>query len=472
MLFWTMTGTSRVTVDDASYEVPAGSSVRIPAGRRVGMATKAGTVAFPILLPRTDPATEPTVVMQAVVPPEWDDGLVLEFAWNLGYLRGDASATSSLGGPVPPAASTVPPLPRSAESFDVAQAILRDPGSRRTPAEYADSAAISVRTMQRRFAHETGLSFTQWRTRARIAAAIGHLEAGRAIGWVADEVGFSTVSGFTKAFTTQMGVSPRRYRAAPTPSGELPSASAVPAGSTWPRINGAHVAVWMYRGRGTARIGERVVPLDEGQAIILPAGIRNTVDVDEGSLLLPVGFRSPQDVSTTGGLVRFTRADEPYLLHRFVSTYTTLRPRMFDSTSLFDWMASKLDTGAPTTSVAARLAATVARNPADARTLTEWASTLGVDAHQLRREFRAETGSTYPGRRSLSRMTYARNQLHLGVAPSVVARRVGYAHMPAFTRAFTTAHGMSPSQFERLRHVHGNTQPSMYFHAHAAKPPS
>nr|WP_240931276.1 AraC family transcriptional regulator [Rhodococcus sp. B10] len=452
-----MTGTARVTVDDTSYDVPAGTSVRIPAGRRVSMNTAAGTVAFPILLPRADPATEPTVVTQAVVPPEWDDGLVHEFALNLRYLRGDASARSNLAGSVPPGTSTLPPLPRSAESFDVAQAILRDPGSRRSPAEFADFAGISVRTMQRRFAHETGLSFTQWRTRARIAAAIGHLADGRSVGWIANEVGFSTVSGFTTAFTAHMGVSPRRYRAAPIPNVELLSAPTLPAGSTWPRVNGAHVAVWMYRGCGTARIGERVVPLDEGQAVILPAGVRNTIDVDEGSLLLPVGFRSPQDVSTTGGHVHFTRADEPYLLHRVVSTYTTLRPRVFDSASLFDWMASTSDTGAPTTSLAARLAATIARHPADTRTLAEWASTLGVDERRLRTEFRTETGSTYPRWRALSRMTHARNQLHLGVAPSVVARRLGYAHMSAFTRAFTTAHGISPRDFGRLRHVHRNT---------------
>lgn len=450
MLFWTMTGSSRVTVDDTTYDVHAGSSLRIPAGRRVAIETSAGTVAFPILLPRVDPADEQTVVTQAVVPPEWDDGLVHEFAWNLGYLRGNSPGPKVVhqsGN----AASTRPPLPSSVEMFDVAQAILRDPGAETSPAQHANSAGLSVRTMQRRFVAETGLTFTQWRIRARITASIDYLADGRRIGWVANRVGFDTTSGFTRAFTAAMGVSPRRYRAASIPESELLSAPDIPAGSTWARVNGAHVAVWMYRGRGTVRIGDHLQGLSEGEAIILPAGIRNSIDVDEGSLLLPLGFRSPHDLPTTGGRVRFTRADEPYLLHRFVSTYTTLRPRIFDSSSLFDWIAASTESVVAQSSVASRLAATVARNPADSRTLAQWAAALGVDEAGLRRDFRTETGGAYPQWRALSRMTHARNLLHLGVAPSVVARRVGYAHVPAFSRAFLNAHGIRPGSFAHVR---------------------
>lgn len=444
MLIWTMTGSARITVDDADYDVPAGHSVRVPAARRVEMRTTAGTVTFPILLPRSGPGEASTVTF-SVVPPEWDDGLVHEFVWNLGYLRGspelprrllDTSGTESMS----------PPVPHTPALFEVAHIILRAPAADRSTSDLAAEVGISTRTLQRRFVEETGYTLTRWRIRARIAASIELLATGRDIGWVANEVGFLTASGFIRAFTAQHGTSPRRYRPPESSAPDWATPPAIPAAATWPRVNGAHVAVWMYRGRGCAKIGEHRLDLDEGDAVILPAGIQNSITLDEGSLLIPLGFRPPHIASFEDPKpVRFTRMDEQYLLHRVVSTYTPLRPHTFDRTEVFDSIA------APTASdmsgsLVSQLAARVARNPSDTRTLTDWAELLGADATTLRREFRTKTGSTFPQWRAMSRMTQARNQLQLGVAPTVVARRLGYSHLPAFSRAFTTAHGISPQQ--------------------------
>jgi AraC-like DNA-binding protein len=203
-------------------------------------------------------------------------------------------------------------------------------------------------------------------------------------------------------------------------------------------------------------VADRSWELRTGEAMILPAGVLNTVTVPTGSLLLPLGFRSSNGSTVSADAletVQFSPDDELALLHTFVAAYTPLRPRGHDSATAFDIIATgplaqSVSNGSATDSIATRLAATIAARPADPRTLDEWAQEFGTDAARLRREFRIETGTTYPQWRSLSRMTQARTQLQLGVAPGTVSRNLGYAHLPAFSRAFRTAHGISPQRFQ------------------------
>lgn len=58
-------------------------------------------------------------------------------------------------------------------------------------AAFAALERVSVTTLQRQFRDETGMTFSEWRTRARIAAAEGHLADGRNIGWTGRRVGYA-----------------------------------------------------------------------------------------------------------------------------------------------------------------------------------------------------------------------------------------------------------------------------------------
>jgi len=482
LLFWVLAGSGRVRTGSTVYEVPAGELLWIPAGVRYSMETDSDSVAFPILLPPSNGVSAgPATVTRLRVPPGWEDRLIHEFVHNLGYLRGDAAHPSSLFEMITRAddgATSLPQLPQSREAFEIAHALLRTPGTDDTEAQFAKRAGISIRTLQRYFVEETGLTFTRWRLRARIAASLEYLKQDREIGWIANEVGFETGSGFTRAFRSQMGESPSDYRrralSGPTDRsvdtdndqalvrmlaetrqpGE--TAPPIPANATWPRVNGAHVAVWVYRGQARVDVADRSWELRTGEAMILPAGVLNTVTVPTGSLLLPLGFRSSNGSTVSADAletVQFSPADELALLHTFVAAYTPLRPRGHDSAMAFDIIATgplaqPVSNTSPADSIATRLAATIAARPADPRTLDEWAQEFGTDAARLRREFRIETGTTYPQWRSLSRMTQARTQLQLGVAPGTVSRNLGYAHLPAFSRAFRTAHGISPQRFQ------------------------
>ena len=60
------------------------------------------------------------------------------------------------------------------------------------------------------------------------------------------------------------------------------TAPPIPANATWPRVNGAHVAVWVYRGQARVDVADRSWELRTGEAMILPAGVLNTVTVPTG----------------------------------------------------------------------------------------------------------------------------------------------------------------------------------------------
>jgi len=55
---------------------------------------------------------------------------------------------------------------------------------------------------------------------------------------------------------------------------------------------------------------------------------------------------------------------------------------------------------------------------------------------------------TFAHWRYAARMRIARDLLVGGAKPTAVARRVGYAHLPTFSTAFTRFHGLSPREYQ------------------------
>ena len=72
--------------------------------------------------------------------------------------------------------------------------------------------ATSASTLRRAFVTETGLTFSEWRTRARLDAALPLLAARVSVGQVACQVGYASRSGFVDAFRRQFGHPPATYR--------------------------------------------------------------------------------------------------------------------------------------------------------------------------------------------------------------------------------------------------------------------
>src|SRR6185437_9499597 len=104
------------------------------------------------------------------------------------------------------------PLPKDPRAAGLAARLLADPGAAARLADLARGCGASLRTLQRLFQAETGLSLEAWRTRARMQQAVVSLSAGAPVTEAALDAGYASASAFVAAFRRAFGVTPGRYR--------------------------------------------------------------------------------------------------------------------------------------------------------------------------------------------------------------------------------------------------------------------
>ncbi|MDQ8755263.1 helix-turn-helix transcriptional regulator [Sphingosinicella sp. LHD-64] len=103
------------------------------------------------------------------------------------------------------------PQPESPAASRAAALIAAGASPARDMAALAKAAGAGVRTLERRFRAETGMSPAQWRRHREMLAALERLAGGAAIKEVADHAGYAAPSAFVAAFRRQFGVTPGRY---------------------------------------------------------------------------------------------------------------------------------------------------------------------------------------------------------------------------------------------------------------------
>jgi AraC-like DNA-binding protein len=104
------------------------------------------------------------------------------------------------------------PLPRDRRARALALLLQAAPADPAPLAQLARRAGASLRTLQRLFPAETGLTLEAWRQKARLIAAVARLSDGAPVAVVAADSGYASVSAFIAAFKRQLGVTPGRYR--------------------------------------------------------------------------------------------------------------------------------------------------------------------------------------------------------------------------------------------------------------------
>jgi AraC-like DNA-binding protein len=104
------------------------------------------------------------------------------------------------------------PLPRDRRARTLAERLQAAPGEPGPLADLARTAGASLRTLQRLFPSETGLTLEAWRQKARLLAAVARLSEGAPVAVIAADSGYDSVSAFIAAFKRQLGVTPGRYR--------------------------------------------------------------------------------------------------------------------------------------------------------------------------------------------------------------------------------------------------------------------
>lgn len=495
LLFWVVHGQADVRIDGSDWSLGADEAVLIPIGATVSANTQRGSTAVPTWLPGTEVPT----IKHFSLPREWEPIVLSRFAAGLGYLR-PVEDFGELPLPLRVAESAessqrIPPMPVDEDLNRLARFLLAYPSAPHTLGELASSLSLSPRTLQRRFQGATGMTFSAWLTLARVCASLDLLATDLSVEHIAHRVGFADPSAFSRAFRRIMDQSPREARHrlrqsdrdraddARTPTfptlpvsregGEQSRTAPVPRllpTQTWPRVNGSHVAIWVYRGTVDVTVDARHKVLHRGEALILPASTHHEVRAREDSLVLPLGYRPTGRLpATTKHLQvhRFRPETKAALLHGIVSTYTALRPRVPVANSLFDHVAlHTIDTGdgasahlPDTSSSITALLSCLARNPHAPFPAAYWADRLGMSGREFHRSVRIATGVPYPTWRRVSRMTFAREALLRGVPATSVAQQTGYSQLSSFSRAFSATFGAPPRHLASLSRADRNSLP-------------
>ncbi|WP_448221521.1 helix-turn-helix transcriptional regulator [Gordonia iterans] len=183
---------------------------------------------------------------------------------------------------------------------------------------------------------------------------------------------------------------------------------------------------------------------------MLPAGVPNTLRTASDSLVLPVGYRTGSD-EAPGTLVspaHFPAGEYWSLVRASVARYTAV-PTRADDAAAYERVRTAAQNGEATSDqrLLGALASIVTRaDDGHHRSLDQWADLLRVSPDRLRGCVHREAGVGFAQWLRLSRMSRARLQLLRGAPVGNVARQLGYAHLPAFTRAFRAVYGTPPRE--------------------------
>jgi AraC-like DNA-binding protein/quercetin dioxygenase-like cupin family protein len=110
-----------------------------------------------------------------------------------------------------PAVDLALPLPRDERALRLAEHFQNNPADKRDLEALASEAGASLRTLQRCFTDETGLTLEAWRQKARLVHSAAALAAGVSVTIASMDCGYDSPSAYIAAFRKHFGVTPGRF---------------------------------------------------------------------------------------------------------------------------------------------------------------------------------------------------------------------------------------------------------------------
>lgn len=103
------------------------------------------------------------------------------------------------------------PQPTDPDLLTICASLTVAPDDPSTLGQWAGRLQVDAKTIQRRFARQTGMTFGQWRQQARLIAALEQLAGGTKVVDVALNLGYNSPSAFATMFKRQFGATPSAY---------------------------------------------------------------------------------------------------------------------------------------------------------------------------------------------------------------------------------------------------------------------
>lgn len=210
-LLYATTGSMTVTCPSATWIVPPGRAVWIPA-HVVHAIRMWGTVAMRSVYFRPDAGGHTTACKVISVTPLLRE-LILRSV-DLAGLDSRELAEQQIAALVVrevECAEDGPlqlPLPCDERARKAAEAVLRDPSHKSVADEVARHVGLSERTLERMFSADTGMSFGVWRQKARLLGSLRVLVETQSVTEAALESGYSSASAYIAAFRQTFGYTP------------------------------------------------------------------------------------------------------------------------------------------------------------------------------------------------------------------------------------------------------------------------
>jgi AraC-like DNA-binding protein len=244
---------------------------------------------------------------------------------------------------------------------------------------------------------------------------------------------------------------------------EVPERTAAPAVITagfriprvpteWaPHSHVLHELVWVRGGTLTSRVRDRVFTVSEGRGLWMPAGVVHGGRATAGARFhdaffapdrTPFAFGEPRAIAMTplleSLLTHLSRSDldEAARARAEAVVFDVLRPaeRQF---ALHLPNDPRIDA----------IAEALLDDPADGRSLEEWALFLGISDRTVTRAFRTATGLSFAQWRQMLRVHRALTLLSEGFDVTTVSEALGYAQPSTFIAAFRRVMGTTPGAF-------------------------
>ncbi|WP_373306876.1 helix-turn-helix domain-containing protein [Streptomyces longisporoflavus] len=218
-----------------------------------------------------------------------------------------------------------------------------------------------------------------------------------------------------------------------------------------PHSHPRHELVWVRGGTLTSRVADRVFTVSEGYGLWMPAevvhGGRATAGAEFHEAFFapdrtPFAFEEPVAVEMTplleSLLTHLSRTDLDAAARARAESvvFDVLHPsqRQFALQLPGD---PRIDT----------IAEALLDDPADSRSLEEWARSLGVSDRTITRAFRHATGLSFAQWRQALRVHRALTFLSEGLDVTTISEELGYAQPSTFIAAFRRITGTTPGAF-------------------------
>lgn len=246
------------------------------------------------------------------------------------------------------------------------------------------------------------------------------------------------------------GHAPTDQREVPAPFLLATSVYEPTSALTWPsHDHEEHELLWSDRGVVTMVVDGRRWTVTPGVGLWIPAGVTHHGSTRDhtavrATYFTPGSWTASWDRPVAIAVNPAMRQLLIYLKRARMTVEQRVRAQQVCIDMLQTAEALHFDVPLPQDARLAPLVAEVLRDPADDRSLDQWAARLNMTSRTVTRAFVAEVAMSFARWRRLVRMHAALGDLGDGASVKVVARRVGYNSTSAFVAAFHRTIGCTP----------------------------